>query len=173
MQGAERRDKSAVKPSSRQSTDEREDIRYSASGGIALKEGENMNTFENYKEKIDALGMDEFEQIHRKIVAAVGHDETALELYRDVLDASWEYMHFRFEWGRKDLQGRAAMDGRRTDAHNAVIRRFVILGRQCKKLGTDVSWLSDLGDCERDPIKRKRYGDFAMYLCFVETIHQR
>ncbi len=132
-----------------------------------------LQTFDTYKEKIDALSLEEFQKLHRQIAEAVGKDEIAQELYRDVLDASWEYMGYRFEWGRRDLQGRLAIDARRTDAHNAVIRKLVILARQCGEIGADVSWLQALGDCDRDPMKRKRYGDFAMYLCFAETINQR
>lgn len=132
-----------------------------------------MNTYETYRDMRDAMTIEECVELHKEIKEAVEQDEIANELYRDLLDASWEYMEYRFEWGRKDLQGRVQIDARRSDKHNAVLRKFDFLGRQLTVLGKEIPWTEVLGDCEMDPTKRKRYGDFAMYLCFVETINQR
>lgn len=132
-----------------------------------------VNTYEDYREMRDAMTIEECIKLQADIKEAVGKDEFANELYRDLLDASWEYMEYRFEWGRKDLHEKAKIDARRTDKHNAVIRKFDFLGRQLTALGKKIPWTEVLGDCDMDPTKRKRYGDFAMYLCFTETINQR
>lgn len=132
-----------------------------------------INTYETYQLMRDTLSLEDCVKLHREIKTAVGDDEIANEQYRDLLDASWDYMEYRFEWGRRDLQGRVQIDARRSDKHNALLRKYDYLGRRLEALGKVVPWTEILGDCDMDPTKRKRYGDFAMYLCFAETINQR
>lgn len=54
-----------------------------------------------------------------------------------------------------------------------MIVNFNLIKRFCDSIGTDTSWYDMLGDLKKDPTVRKRFGDFADYLCFVEAINQR
>ena len=68
---------------------------------------------------------------------------------------------------------KGAIDSRRSEIHNAVIREFDILARNLGKLGHDISWRDELGDLNRNPDYRKRIGDMACYLVLFEGLNAR
>ncbi len=125
-------------------------------------------------ENNDALTLDECAEIHRRMVAAIGErDEDADDIYRELLDKALVYTTIRFHWAKQDIHERALADKDRTGKHDSLLTSFKMLYRLCAADGKDTSWYAMLGDVEKNPAMRKRYGDFAAYLCFIEAINQR
>lgn len=132
------------------------------------------NTYDTYRKNNDALTLDECAEIHRRMAAAIGEcDEDADEIYRELLDKALVYTTIRFNWAKQDIHERALVDGDRRGKHDSLLTSFNMLYRLCKADQKDISWYEMLGDVENDPAMRKRYGDFAAYLCFTEAINQR
>ena len=132
------------------------------------------NTYDAYRKNNDALTLDECAEIHRRMAAAIGDgDEDADEIYRELLDKALVYTIIRFNWAKQDIHERALVDGDRRGKHDSLLTSFNMLYRLCKADQKDISWYEMLGDVENDPAMRKRYGDFAAYLCFAEAINQR
>lgn len=64
-------------------------------------------------------------------------------------------------------------DSARTSCHDSVIVKFNMLERFLKMQGKDARWRKVLGYEEDDPNFRKRIGDFACYLVFVNSLLAR
>ncbi len=64
-------------------------------------------------------------------------------------------------------------DPNRTSCHNSLIIKFNQLARYLKMQGNSASWRDELGYEEDDPYNRKRIGDFACYIVFLNSIHAR
>ena len=77
------------------------------------------------------------------------------------------------KWQMMTTEEKGAIDSRRSEIHNAVIREFDILARNLGKLGHDTSWRDELGDLNRNPDYRKRIGDMACYLVLFEGLNAR
>jgi hypothetical protein len=61
----------------------------------------------------------------------------------------------------------------RTSRHDRGIDGFNILARYLKKQRKSAAWREALGDEKEDPGCRKRIGDFACYLVFIESLNAR
>ena len=98
-----------------------------------------------------------------------------IDLYHDLLSQSRsiEYASVRAEWQMMELDEKGAIDGRRSEIHDAVIREFDILTRNLGKRGHDTSWRDELGDLAKNPDYRKRIGDMACYLVLFEGLNAR
>lgn len=132
------------------------------------------NSYDIYRKNNDALTLDDCAEIHRRMVAAIGEgDEDADEIYRELLDKALVYTTIRFNWAKQSIHERALVDAGRRGKHDSLLTSFNMLHRLCAVEHKDTSWCEMLGDVEKDPSMRKRYGDFAAYLCFVEAINQR
>ena len=97
------------------------------------------------------------------------------DLYHDLLSQSRsiEYASVRAEWQMMELDEKGAIDGRRSEIHDAVIREFDILTCNLGKRGHDTSWRDELGDLTKNPDYRKRIGDMACYLVLFEGLNVR
>lgn len=133
-----------------------------------------VNTYSAYRKMAkDTLNFEECEAIHKKIAEAISDDPDGLDIYKDLLEKAREYTVKRLEWRDLDIAGRGLAGERRSDVHNSLLRHYVMLYRFCKQQGLDTAWYTMLGDIEQDSAFRKRYGDFAGYLCFIEMACQR
>ena len=65
------------------------------------------------------------------------------------------------------------IDERRTSCHDSLIVKFNMLARYLKMQGKPAAWRDTLGHLEDDPANRKRIGDFACYLVFINSINAR
>ena len=54
-----------------------------------------------------------------------------------------------------------------------MIIKFNMLARYLKMQGRDTGWRDKLGYEEEDKLYRKKIGDFACYLVFVNSINSR
>ena len=130
-------------------------------------------SFETYSENMDALSMDEFPEIHREMLASMGDDPDALELYDELMASAIVYADIRARWSRMTREEKRDADEGRTMKHDSVIININKLARLLHMNGRDIAWRDRLGYTEEDPGKRRRIGDFACYLAFVAGINAR
>ena len=132
-----------------------------------------MQTYSTYLERVFALPFEDASRIFATIKKQIENDEDMTDLYHDLLSRSIEYAAVRAEWQMMTTEEKGAIDKRRSEIHNAVIREFDILARNLGKLGHDTSWRDELGDLNRNPDYRKRIGDMACYLVLFEGLNAR
>lgn len=130
-------------------------------------------TYEDYLPAPGSLTLEEMQSLHREIKEDAGHDENALGLYQDLLAAAADYSQPRSHWLLWSRDKKLAEDSVRTSHHDRVIDGFNILARYLKKQGKSAAWRDVLGDEKKDPGCRKRIGDFACYLVFIESLNAR
>lgn len=130
-------------------------------------------TYEDYLPAPGSLTLEEMQSLHREIKEDAGHDEDALGLYEDLLAAAADYSQPRSRWLLWSRDKKLAEDSVRTSRHDRVIDSFNILARYLKKQGKAAAWREALGDEKEDPGCRKRIGDFACYLVFIESLNAR
>ena len=132
-----------------------------------------MQTYSTYLERVFALPFEDASRIFATIKKQIENDEDMTDLYHDLLSRSIEYAAVRAEWQMMTTEEKGAIDKRRSEIHNAVIREFDILARNLGRLGHDTSWRDELGDLNRNPDYRKRIGDMACYLVLFEGLNAR
>ena len=132
-----------------------------------------MQTYDTYLKRVFALPFMDAARIFATIKKQIENDEDMTDLYHDLLSRSIKYSSVRAEWQMMTTEEKGAIDDRRSEIHNAVIREFDILARNLGKLGHDTSWRDELGDLNRNPDYRKRIGDMACYLVLFEGLNAR
>ena len=129
-----------------------------------------------YKEYLDTernLTFEDMQDIHSQMIADVGTDADAIEIYEELIDSSTKYANMRSEWLMLDREKKMEIDSRRTSCHDSVIVKFNMLARYVKMQGKDAQWRDRLGDEKEIPYNRKRIGDFACYLVFINSLNAR
>lgn len=124
-------------------------------------------TYENYLRENQSLTFEEMKIIHEGMTAGIESDADALELYNDIRKTSVRYAAFRSIWLMLSRQEKMDQGSVRTSCHDAEIARTNKLARYQKASGIETSWQDSLGD------DRRRIGDFACYLAFVNGLNAR
>ena len=130
-------------------------------------------TFKTYEEMPCSLKFEEMQELHRSILDNISGDEDAQELYAELVGKANTYASIRAGWPLLSREEKQDTDRRRTACHNSLITHFNMLARYLKKTGRDAEWRDRLGYEEDDLCNRKRIGDFACYLAFVNGINAR
>ena len=130
-------------------------------------------TYEGYILMPMSLALEEMAALHREMAEEIGSDEDALELYGDLLAAAVKYMDSRAHWPLWSREEKLENDAARTSRHNMVILSFNQLARYLKMQGKAAVWRDVLGEEAENPDYRKRLGDFACYLVFVQSLNAR
>ena len=121
-------------------------------------------TFENYLEEKNSLTFNDMQRIHAAMVADIGTDKDALDLYSELLDMATKYASIRMSWMSLSKQAKMDEDEKRTICHDSLIIKVRKLSRS---IGKEHEWNKILGE------DRKRIGDFACYLAFLNSLHAR
>ena len=129
--------------------------------------------FQEYEKGIRSLNFQEMCNIHQMILNAINHDNDAKELYNELMETSIEYANIRAKWLLMNNQEKMNQDSLRTACHNSVIVHLNMLARWLKKNNKDTQWRDILGYEEDDLYNRKRMGDFACYLAFINSLLSR
>ena len=111
--------------------------------------------------------------IHTEMIAEIGTDVDALELYDELIKIATRYATIRANWLLLSREEKNEQDSGRTSCHNSVIIHFNMLARYLKQQGKTAAWRDELGYEEDDPYNRKAIGDFACYLVFVNGVNAR
>ncbi|MDD6356384.1 MAG: hypothetical protein PUG26_08625 [Oscillospiraceae bacterium] len=120
-----------------------------------------------------AIIFEKMQMIHAEMLAEIGTDVDALELYDELIKIATRYATIRANWLLLSREEKNEQDSGRTSCHNSVIIHFNMLARYLKQQGNTAAWRDKLGYEEDDPYNRKAIGDFACYLAFVNGINAR
>lgn len=132
-----------------------------------------IDLYSDYLSEPKSLSLEEMVRLHAEMAAEIGTDPDALDLYDELVEASVRYASFRSNWRLWDRAVKAEKDASRTSCHNMVIIKFNQLARYLKIQGRDAAWRDTLGYEEDDPNFRKRIGDFACYVVFINSVSAR
>lgn len=131
------------------------------------------STYSNYVTMQKSLTFEEMDHLYQTMISEIGNDEDSLDLYQELLLTANRYSFFRSNWFLWSTEKKLEEDPNRTSCHNSLIIKFNQLARYLKMQGKSASWRDELGYEEDDPYNRKRIGDFACYIIFLNSIHAR
>lgn len=132
-----------------------------------------LSAYEEYLPLPRSLAFEEMSRLHQEILTEIGNDEDALELYEELIIAANKYSVFRSNWSLWSIEEKISRDASRTACHDSLIVKFNQLARYLNMQGKAAAWRDALGYESDDRYNRKRLGDFACYLVFVNSIHAR
>ncbi|MCI9006318.1 MAG: hypothetical protein HFH39_14085 [Lachnospiraceae bacterium] len=132
-----------------------------------------ITTYEEYLHTERSLTLEKMQDIHSKMISDIGTDADAIEIYGELMDTVTKYAAIRTEWPLLNREEKTGRDSRRTSCHDSVIVKFNMLARYARMQGKDANWRDCLGYEEDNPYNRKRIGDFACYLAFVNGLNAR
>ncbi len=132
-----------------------------------------IDLYSDYLSEPKSISLEEMVRLHTEMTGEIGTDPDALELYGDLMETAVQYASFRANWHLWDRTIKAEKDASRTSCHSAVIIRFNQLAHFLKMQGRNAAWRDALGYEENDPYFRKRIGDFACYIVFINSINAR
>ncbi len=130
-------------------------------------------TYEEYLKQPKAITFGKMQIFHAEMLAEIGADTEALELYDELMKVATRYAAIRANWLLLSREEKSEQDSGRTSCHNSVITHFNMLARYLKQQGKAAAWRDKLGYEEDDLYNRKAVGDFACYLAFVNGINAR
>ena len=117
--------------------------------------------------------LQEVQMIHAEMLAEIGANAEAIELYDELIKIATRYASIRANWILLSREEKIEQDSGRTSCHNSVIIHLNMLAHYLKQQGETAVWRDRLGYEEDDPYNRKAIGDFACYLAFVNGINAR
>lgn len=120
-----------------------------------------------------SLPLDQMVSLHKEMLEEVWEDEDALELYEELVQQANRYASFRSGWCVWSMEEKTEKDPSRTSCHDSLIVKFNQLAKYLQIIGKEAKWRSELGFIEDDPYNRKRIGDFACYIVFVNSVCAR
>lgn len=132
--------------------------------------------YKNYNDYLankKTLSMEEMQEIHQEILNEIQGDEEAEALYEELLSVGNKYAELRAGWTLLSREEKMEKDFGRTSCHNSLITHFNMLARYMRQQGKNTKWREELGYEEEDRYNRKKIGDFACYLAFVNGINSR
>lgn len=127
-------------------------------------------TYNDYLKEKNSLTFEEMQHIYDAMTAEIGTDVDALELYDELLRMAVKYAGIRAKWNILSKQEKLDQDeGRkRTMCHDSLLVKFEKLYRfQKTVLKKESSWREMLGE------DRKRVGDFACFIVFINSLNAR
>ena len=130
-------------------------------------------TYDDYLPMPMSLSLEEMASLHNDIVKEIGNDSDSLELFEELIATATRYMVFRSNWLLWSKEEKMDKDSSRTACHNSLIVKFNQLARYLQMQGKAAAWRDTLDYEEHDKYFRKRIGDFACYLVFVNSILAR
>lgn len=130
-------------------------------------------TYQDYLPMEKSLPLEKMTKLHQQMMDEIGTDEDALELYAELIEQANRYQVFRASWALWSREERTERDAARTSCHNSLIVKFNQLSRYLKMQGKEAGWRDVLGYEEESASSRKRIGDFAGYLVFINCLNAR
>ena len=130
-----------------------------------------MNDYDYYLElsRGSSLTLEDADSILKKMILCVESLKVKdkMDCYNGILKAAFEYTSIRCKWELMDREEKIDNDNFRTGCHNSFIISLDVLSRLAAAEDVDSSWREDLGD------DRKRIGDFACYIAYINGIANR
>ncbi len=132
-----------------------------------------INLYDEYLAAKKSLTFEEMNNLQKELFSEIKSDAEARELYAELIDEATAYAKIRADWLIIDKEKKAQIDSSRTSAHNSVIIKFNMIARCLKARGKAAKWRDVLGYEEDDAYNRKRIGDFACFLVFINCLNAR
>lgn len=129
--------------------------------------------YEDYLIEENSLSLEEMRELHHQMMMEIGKDEDALDLYRELTEQANRYVMFRASWVLWDTAEKNDKDASRSSCHNSLIVKFNQLARYLNMQGKSATWRDVIGYEEESVYNRKRIGDFACYIVFVNCLNAR
>ena len=92
-------------------------------------------TYEEYLKQPKAIIFEKMQMIHAEMLAELGADMEALELYNELMKVTARYATIRANWLLLSREEKNEQDSGRTSCHNSVITHFNMLARYLKQQG--------------------------------------
>lgn len=131
-----------------------------------------MLTYKDYLQEPKRLTFDEMVRLHETIASEVGTDPEAFGIYQKLIEKATEYANIRARWLSLSQDEKLEQEPSRIFCHDSLIVRFNMLARFLRIQGKTVTWRNILGGGS-DPYTRKRIGDLACFLVFIESLNAR
>ena len=132
-----------------------------------------MNNYTEYLEMPLSLTLDQMTDLHAQILTEIDTDEDAIELYEELMAQATKYANFRANWCLWSREEKITNDPSRSYCHDSLIVKFNMLARYLRMTGASANWRDVLGDEKANPYVRKRIGDFACYIVFINSLCSR
>lgn len=132
-----------------------------------------LNTYQEYTTSTLSLTLEEMEAVYMQMTKDIARDEDATELYQDILEQAVKYVEYRSNWVLWDNETKTKNDEIRSNFHNSLILKMNIFARYMKSVGHSTEWRETLGDENSHSHVRKRIGDFACYMVFINALGAR
>lgn len=129
--------------------------------------------YNEYLEKEKSLSFEQMNSIHDQMLDEISGDTNALGIYEELIEKANKYAAIRAEWSLWDKTKKMERDDSRRICHDSLIVKFNMLARYLRIQGKESSWRDELGYEEGDRYNRKRIGDFACYMVFINSINSR
>lgn len=128
---------------------------------------------QDYIDSPGGLSFEEMTRLHGDMITEIGDDPEATGFYEDMAETATRYASFRANWLTWDREKKMERDPSRTSCHDSFIVKLNILARYLRTQGKAAAWRDSLGDDRGDPYARKRMGDFACYVVFINSLCAR
>ena len=132
-----------------------------------------MNTYQEYLKMPLSLTFDDMNTIHTQMIEEISNDDIALELYDDLLSQARKYHYYRSNWSTWSREEKMENDPVRSSCHDSLIIKFNMLARYLRQNGKTATWRDTLGDEKTNPHVRKRIGELACFLMYIDSINSR
>ena len=130
-----------------------------------------MNDYDFYLDlsRGSTLTLEDADSILKKMILCVESLKVKdkMDCYNGILKAAFEYTSIRCKWELMDREEKINEDNYRTACHDTFISSLNSLSGRAAAEGVDLSWREELGD------DRKRIGDFACYIAYINGIANR
>ena len=84
-------------------------------------------TYDEYLKQPKAIIFEKMQTIHTEMLAEIGADMEALELYDELMKVATRYATIRANWPLLSCEEKNEQDSGRTSCHNSVITHFIML----------------------------------------------
>ena len=107
------------------------------------------------------------DRCYNEIKENASADDTAKELWYDLLVKAIDYTVWRAKWSVMSVEEKLEKNDSRISCHNSVIIHFNMMSRYLDSIGVKHLWKIEIGE------NRKDIGDFATYIVFREATDNR
>lgn len=132
-----------------------------------------MRTYDTYLAGPKSLSVSEMAQLHKEIILEINEDEEGQELYDEIIKTAIDYVGIRASWAIMSKEEKSEKNPKRTECHNMLIVKFDALSDYLRQRDKAAAWREILGYEEENKYCRKRIGDFACYLAFINGLNTR
>lgn len=130
-----------------------------------------MNSYDSYLtlSRGSSLSIEEAAAVLKDLNTCISQvkADDKMDFYNDCLRKAFQYTSIRCDWELMSREEKIDKDSYRTACHDSFIISLNILSRLAANEGVDTSWREQLGE------DRKRIGDFACYLTYINGISNR